>query len=242
MLDQRDYWFAADGYDKPALATAPTPWEVGFHGREDRRLNIDPDLRLIHLHRIDHELCRERHRRSSGWTWSERDLEGDWGRHNRIAGDEEFEEWYYGGSCFGEGGRSSWSGSRTGGRACFDVAGRFYRASTWVRDLRDRALYPETDDPAGHWQRIVLNRAVDARIASLDPTGCTAVGDQRGEPRGKAMEAIHKPQLPRLRPVRAADGRIARFDVVICEQVLEHVVDPWAAAANLRRLCAPGAW
>ena len=27
---------------------------------------------------------------------------------------------------------------------------------------------------------------------------------------------------------------------MICEQVLEHVVDPWAAAANLRGLCAPG--
>jgi hypothetical protein len=103
VLDQRDYWFAADGYDKPALATVPTPWEVGFHGREDRRLNIDPDLFLIHLHRIDHDLCRKRHRRSSGWTWAERDIEAGWGRHNRIAGDEEFEEWYYGGSCFGEG-------------------------------------------------------------------------------------------------------------------------------------------
>ena len=31
-----------------------------------------------------------------------------------------------------------------------------------------------------------------------------------------------------------------RFDVVICEQVLEHVADPCAAAANLRALCAPG--
>ena len=28
--------------------------------------------------------------------------------------------------------------------------------------------------------------------------------------------------------------------MVICEQVLEHVVDPCAAAANLRRLCAAG--
>jgi Methyltransferase domain len=27
---------------------------------------------------------------------------------------------------------------------------------------------------------------------------------------------------------------------VICEQVLEHVVDPWKAAENLRALCAPG--
>ena len=28
--------------------------------------------------------------------------------------------------------------------------------------------------------------------------------------------------------------------MVICEQVLEHVVDPCAAAANLRRLCTAG--
>ncbi len=26
----------------------------------------------------------------------------------------------------------------------------------------------------------------------------------------------------------------------MCEQVIEHVVDPWAAAANLRGLCSPG--
>src|SRR5918994_4538605 len=31
-----------------------------------------------------------------------------------------------------------------------------------------------------------------------------------------------------------------RFDVVICEQVLEHVDDPWGAAANLRELAVPG--
>jgi hypothetical protein len=103
VLDQRAYWFAADGYDKPSLATVPTPWEIGFHAREDRRLNLDPDLHLIHLHRLDHELSRARHRRSSEWSWASRDLEGGWGRHNRIAGDEEFDEWYYGGSCFEEG-------------------------------------------------------------------------------------------------------------------------------------------
>ncbi len=28
--------------------------------------------------------------------------------------------------------------------------------------------------------------------------------------------------------------------MVICEQVLEHVTDPWVAAENLRGLCAPG--
>ena len=30
------------------------------------------------------------------------------------------------------------------------------------------------------------------------------------------------------------------FDVVICEQVLEHVVDPFGAARNLRELTVPG--
>jgi hypothetical protein len=103
VLEQRGYWFAADGYDKPSLATAPTPWAVGFHGREDRELNIDPDLRLIHLHRIDHEQCRRRHRRSSEWSWARRDVKGGWGRHNRITDEAEFEEWYYEGSCFLDG-------------------------------------------------------------------------------------------------------------------------------------------
>jgi hypothetical protein len=27
---------------------------------------------------------------------------------------------------------------------------------------------------------------------------------------------------------------------VICEQVLEHVIDPWRAAGNLQRMCRPG--
>ena len=35
-------------------------------------------------------------------------------------------------------------------------------------------------------------------------------------------------------------GERRPFDVVICEQVLEHVADPWTAAENLRGLCAPG--
>jgi hypothetical protein len=103
VLEQRRYWFAADGYDKPVLATAPTPWEVGFHGRVDRELNIDPDLRLIHLHRVDYQLCRERHQAWSRWSWSDRDIEGGWGKHNRISEEAEFDEWYYEGSCFEDG-------------------------------------------------------------------------------------------------------------------------------------------
>lgn len=35
-------------------------------------------------------------------------------------------------------------------------------------------------------------------------------------------------------------GETDTYDVVICEQVIEHVIDPCAAATNLRGLCAPG--
>jgi hypothetical protein len=95
VLEQRGHWFVADGYDKPALATAPTPWTVGFHGRTDDRLNLDPDLRLIHLHRLDYDICLDRHRRWLRWRWTKSDLELGLGRHNRITDEREFESWFY---------------------------------------------------------------------------------------------------------------------------------------------------
>lgn len=102
VLEQRGHWFAADGYDKPALATSPTPWTMGFHSRTDGELNLDPDLRLIHLHRLDHDLCRERHRTWRSWAWHERDRNRGQGAHNRIADGPEFEHWYYNEGCFEE--------------------------------------------------------------------------------------------------------------------------------------------
>jgi hypothetical protein len=99
ILEQRSYWFAADGYDKPALATAPLSWEPGFHQRTDGRWNLDPDLRLIHLHRVDYDLCQERHRSWREREWSEQDLSQGWAAHNRIADDNEFGRWFYTGNC-----------------------------------------------------------------------------------------------------------------------------------------------
>jgi hypothetical protein len=100
VLAQRSHWFAADGYDKPAVATAPSSWGLGFHGRKDGKLNLDPDLRLIHLHRIDHDLCRERHQRWVDRPWAKGDLDAGWGIHNLIVDGDEFEHWYYNEGCF----------------------------------------------------------------------------------------------------------------------------------------------
>jgi SAM-dependent methyltransferase len=119
------------------------------------------------------------------------------------------------------------------------LRGAAYRVSTRLRGWRDRALYPETSDPARHWQRIALNHAVDERIAALGPEGLSAAeisgGNHAARP-WKEYAALDYPDFDLCAPLTEE----RRFDVVICEQVLEHVPDPWTAAENLRRLCRPG--
>jgi hypothetical protein len=82
ILEQRGYWFANAAYDKPALATVPMTWEPGFHY-------------LIHLHRMDYEICLARHRWRRERSWNQRDLTAGWAVHNRITEHEEFERWFY---------------------------------------------------------------------------------------------------------------------------------------------------
>jgi hypothetical protein len=95
ILDQRHHWFFNGGYDKAALAMVPMEWRPGFHGRADFKFNPDPDLRLIHLHRMDYELCRARHQVRSRKPWAAQDDREGWAVHNRIADEEEFARWFY---------------------------------------------------------------------------------------------------------------------------------------------------
>ena len=116
IMDQRRWWFPNDGYNKASLATAPVEWRTGFHGRADWQAKFDPDLRLIHLHRVDYDICQERHRTRLRRPWAEQDERESWAMHNRITEDEAFERWFYEDSCFSgiairpEEVRSSWRG------------------------------------------------------------------------------------------------------------------------------------
>lgn len=95
ILDQRGYWYVNGAYDKPALATEPMSWTPGFHHRSDGRYHFDPDLRLIHLHRMDYDLCLAKHRLLRERAWSSEDMTEDRGTHNRIADEDAFERWFY---------------------------------------------------------------------------------------------------------------------------------------------------
>lgn len=95
ILSQRRHWFANDAYDKPLLATVPLTWVPGLHKSADGRQNYDPDLRLIHLHRMDYDICRRRHADRSRRRWNERDLEEGWAAYNRCVDGDSFDRWFF---------------------------------------------------------------------------------------------------------------------------------------------------
>jgi SAM-dependent methyltransferase len=108
-----------------------------------------------------------------------------------------------------------------------------------LRARLGRALAPDATSGADQWQRVVLNEAVGRHLDALGPAGLTAAeisgAAQAGRP-WRAFTSLDYPAFDLCAPLEDAPA----FDVVICEQVLEHVVDPCAAVANLRRLCRPG--
>ena len=108
-----------------------------------------------------------------------------------------------------------------------------------ARGVLRRLLSPDAGSGADQWQRITLNRAVDEHLASLGPERLTAAEISGGAHAGKGWKdyvSLNYPEFDLCAPL-AGQGP---FDVVICEQVIEHVVDPCVAVANLRALCKPG--
>lgn len=81
--------------------------------------------------------------------------------------------------------------------------------------------------------------AVDDHIASLGPAGLSAAeisGSTHAAKPWRSYRSLDYPEFDLCADLAVTE----RCDVVICEQVLEHVVDPCKAASNLRRLSEPG--
>jgi SAM-dependent methyltransferase len=117
--------------------------------------------------------------------------------------------------------------------------GTLGQAARRVLARADRLVFPEAKSAGGHWQRVAMNEAIGAYITSLDPAGLTAAeisGDTHANRPWKSHTSLNFPEFDLCADLEED----VEFDVVICEQVLEHVVDPCAAAANLRRLSAVG--
>jgi SAM-dependent methyltransferase len=116
---------------------------------------------------------------------------------------------------------------------------RVARLARQARAARSRLLIAEAKSGRDQWQRTVLNRSVDQYLCALQPPTLTAAeisGNAHAGKRWRSYVSLNYPQFDLCAPL----GDQGSFDVVICEQVLEHVLDPQAAAANLRGLCAAG--
>lgn len=108
------------------------------------------------------------------------------------------------------------------------------------RGLRaaDEAFFPEARSGVDQWQRVVLNEAVDQHLATLDPSRLSAVeisGESHRDKGWNHYRNLNYPEFDLCDPTPLD----RTFDIVICEQVLEHVKNPWRAVATLRDLCTP---
>lgn len=113
------------------------------------------------------------------------------------------------------------------------------RAVRGVARRIEQRLFPEAASAAEHWQRKVMNDAVDRHIEALGPERLSAAEISGSNHAGKPWRShvsLDFPEFDLCAPL--AEGQ-QQFDVVICEQVLEHVPDPFLAARNLRELCVP---
>jgi SAM-dependent methyltransferase len=121
--------------------------------------------------------------------------------------------------------------------------------SPWAR-LRPRRLVPAVErrvrrtwyrdgGPDDQWCRIVMNREIHAHLESLPPDRTSVLEVSGTSHREHAWLAYESSRYPDL-DLCAPPAVVPHYDAVICEQVLEHVSDPWLAARTLHALCRPG--
>lgn len=99
VLRQRFTWYANPLYSKSLLARVPMLWDGGCHKLIDDRINQDPHLYLIHLHRMDYGICLDRHRDRGRFPLAQTDRNQRWGYQNQITDPTEFSSWFFHDSC-----------------------------------------------------------------------------------------------------------------------------------------------
>jgi SAM-dependent methyltransferase len=104
---------------------------------------------------------------------------------------------------------------------------------------RARARLYHDGGPDDQWCRIVMNERIRDFIANLPPERSDAVEISGTSHRGYPWRSYTSSRYPDL-DICDPPAELDAHDVVICEQVLEHVADPWRAVRTLHDLCRPG--
>ncbi|HXW33584.1 MAG TPA: methyltransferase domain-containing protein [Acidimicrobiales bacterium] len=88
------------------------------------------------------------------------------------------------------------------------------------------------------WCRVEMNRHIDAYLETLDKPSLDAVEISGWGGRANGWRTFDRLKYPQFDLCKSTPAR--QYDVVLCEQVLEHVVDPVAAVKTLFALTKPG--
>lgn len=97
LLSQRSKWAPCRMYSKTLLSRVPLHFEKGFHTlvrKRDRRKAPEPDLTLVHLHKIDFEFAVARHEDIRNRNWNREARERREGRQYLIETREELAAWF----------------------------------------------------------------------------------------------------------------------------------------------------
>jgi hypothetical protein len=95
LVAQRKHCYHCRAYSKALLATTPLYWGGGWF----RATNVphtqepDPNLILLHLHRIDYDECLRFHREKSARTWKPEERREGIFRHNMVEDPEMLSRW-----------------------------------------------------------------------------------------------------------------------------------------------------
>jgi SAM-dependent methyltransferase len=111
----------------------------------------------------------------------------------------------------------------------------------WLRDRTPppvKRLLKYRGSPQEQWIRTVMNADVEREFALLGPSELSVAevsGDSWGHLSWKERRVLWHEEFDLCDPPHLTDN----FDLVICEQVLEHVPDPLTAVATLRSMLRP---
>jgi hypothetical protein len=95
LLADRKYWYPCRRYTKPLLANYQVNWQPGWFMATNVPDSQAPDanLLLIHLHRVDHDMCMAAHREKAARQWNPEDRQDGFFRHNLVDDVEQFNTW-----------------------------------------------------------------------------------------------------------------------------------------------------
>lgn len=94
--------------------------------------------------------------------------------------------------------------------------------------------------------RIIMQTTSREWIRALGPKKLDAaeISGKWGESFNfKSYQSFHFPQHdPCTGPFRDAEGKVLKFDLILANQVWEHIERPYAATRNVYRMLRPGGW